>query len=121
MAAAQELGMLLAPLASATCIAGCHQAQGCKAVCVLFSFHQVHHRIGRCRQLRQAVGHNAHVLDAPAPALAIGATLTECLGLHANDLHQQFALFIAVVVGAYDLGRGFAGLGRRRTLGWRRA
>ena len=121
MAAAQELGMLLAPLASATCIAGCHQAQRCQAIRVFFALHQVHQRIGRCHQLGQPVGHHAHVLYAPAPAFAIGATLTECLGLHANDLHQQFALFIAVVVGAYDLGRGFAGLGRRRTLGWRRA
>ena len=101
----QVLRMAGFPLARATRVAGCHQAQRCQTIRVFLALHDVDGRTQRRgHQLGQAVGHLARALNLVFPPFASGAALNKLLGLEALHLKQQCAVLGAVVIGCDDAG-----------------
>ncbi|MNF89623.1 hypothetical protein D3C84_721550 [compost metagenome] len=99
-AARKECIECIRPLASATSIAGCDQSQRLQAQYVLLALHDKHWRTQGCvQQLRQTIGNLTHALHRPHPAaFSVRATLAKVLWLVANNLKQNVAVFVGVVI-----------------------
>jgi hypothetical protein len=78
---------------------GCHQSQAATSVGVLLALDQQDHVIGR-KEIGQVIEHRLDALQVPDPvALAVGPPLCKTLRVKADDLIQQPAVGIGVVVG----------------------
>jgi len=100
----QELAVMPLPLAGTARVARRQESQRDEAVHVLFAlrYEDDFGRIG-CDQLVESVEHSADVLDRPRPASTrLGHSLPKGLGLHPDDLEEQIAALVAVVVGLDD-------------------
>ena len=89
-----------APIGTAR-VARSDQPPAFQRVYVLLALDDVH-RLGP-EDLWQAVRNRLHALEVPDPVVAVRPTLAEALGLEANDLIQQLAGWVGVVVRSDDL------------------
>jgi hypothetical protein len=102
VAAGERCDAVVGPVA--TCDGGGAMIQRRNAVCILFTFGHKDTGVWVLQQLGQAVGDTAAVLHAPEPAaLTVRSTLAEALRLKPDDLVEQPAFIIGVVVGRDDV------------------
>ena len=119
----------LGPLAGAHRVGRCGEAELLQAVNVLLALDDEHGVLERDRldELRKVIGHLAHALHRPDPAVlhlvgrVVGRrppALPEVLGIEADCLEEEIAALVDIVVGGDDLRprrwRGLFGLGTRR-------
>ena len=109
---AQVLGKLVAPFLDTARVRRRREPDGAEVVYILLAFRDVDRltRGNGLHQLGQQVGDAARVTEGPNPAaIPIGTPLPETFRLIPDDLKQQLAVLVGVVVGRDDLPFGVIG------------